>query len=336
MTTGSPTRSRSATTATYSRQWGWACSPSGARRVTDTMFMAAAMALRDDLSPSVLAGGDPRSAAVTDHSTMVRTPTASEIACAVGKQAQADGVAPQTSGQDKLERQLVDETMWLAGVPEMIPSLTGLAKKSVNHVDIDTRPSASISRRRMQEVGTRHYFAVPGDYNLVLLDELLRNRDDLQMISCCNELNAVVRCRRILPGHRRARQRWWSHSVSAGSARSTASPGAYAESLPVHSHLSGGPNTNSEAENEFLHHTHRRGRLRLSARDVRAGDRRVGHHPDARRRSAGPDRPRHREWRLLRPQAGVYRGTLQSCRPPRRRHPERALLRCANVVQSTT
>ena len=42
---------------------------------------------------------------------------------------------------------------------------------------------------RLAQIGLRHYFAVPGDYNLVLLDELLKNRD-LEMISCCNELNA--------------------------------------------------------------------------------------------------------------------------------------------------
>ncbi|KAB2822826.1 MAG: pyruvate decarboxylase, partial [Candidatus Dadabacteria bacterium] len=42
---------------------------------------------------------------------------------------------------------------------------------------------------RLAEAGVRHYFAVPGDYNLILLDELLKN-DSLTMISCCNELNA--------------------------------------------------------------------------------------------------------------------------------------------------
>jgi len=42
---------------------------------------------------------------------------------------------------------------------------------------------------RLEQIGLRHYFAVPGDYNLVLLDELLTN-PRLQMISCCNELNA--------------------------------------------------------------------------------------------------------------------------------------------------
>ena len=42
---------------------------------------------------------------------------------------------------------------------------------------------------RLQEIGVKHYFGVPGDFNLVLLDQMLEN-ERLQMISCCNELNA--------------------------------------------------------------------------------------------------------------------------------------------------
>ena len=42
---------------------------------------------------------------------------------------------------------------------------------------------------RLREIGLHHYFAVPGDYNLVLLDELLKC-PDLEMVGCCNELNA--------------------------------------------------------------------------------------------------------------------------------------------------
>lgn len=42
---------------------------------------------------------------------------------------------------------------------------------------------------RLAKIGLGHYFAVPGDYNLVLLDEVLKS-PDLRMISCCNELNA--------------------------------------------------------------------------------------------------------------------------------------------------
>src|SRR5271166_6199030 len=42
---------------------------------------------------------------------------------------------------------------------------------------------------RLEQAGVRHYFVVPGDFNLVLLDQLLTN-PRLKMIGCCNELNA--------------------------------------------------------------------------------------------------------------------------------------------------
>lgn len=35
----------------------------------------------------------------------------------------------------------------------------------------------------------KHCFMVPGDYNLVLLDQLLASKN-IQQIGCCNELNA--------------------------------------------------------------------------------------------------------------------------------------------------
>src|ERR1700754_1048281 len=74
---------------------------------------------------------------------------------------------------------------------------------------------------RLEQIGLKHYFMVPGDYNLVLLDELLTN-ENLQQIGCCNELNGVA--------------------------------GAYAERLPVIV-VSSGPNTNDVGSNHVLHHT---------------------------------------------------------------------------------
>ena len=41
----------------------------------------------------------------------------------------------------------------------------------------------------LETIGLEHYFTVPGDYNLVLLDQMLKNHN-LKMIGCCNELNA--------------------------------------------------------------------------------------------------------------------------------------------------
>ncbi|GLA98367.1 pyruvate decarboxylase 3 [Aspergillus tubingensis] len=42
---------------------------------------------------------------------------------------------------------------------------------------------------RLEELGVTDYFAVPGDFNLGLLDELLKN-GYIRMIGCCTELNA--------------------------------------------------------------------------------------------------------------------------------------------------
>lgn len=42
---------------------------------------------------------------------------------------------------------------------------------------------------RIVEAGARHYFTVPGDFTLALLDEFLKE-PKLKMIGCCNELNA--------------------------------------------------------------------------------------------------------------------------------------------------
>ncbi|CAG8090638.1 unnamed protein product [Penicillium nalgiovense] len=42
---------------------------------------------------------------------------------------------------------------------------------------------------RLQEMGVHDYFVVPGDFNLKLLDQILKN-ENLRMVGCCNELNA--------------------------------------------------------------------------------------------------------------------------------------------------
>jgi hypothetical protein len=44
--------------------------------------------------------------------------------------------------------------------------------------------------KHLEEMGIEHYFAVPGDFNLMLLDELLKN-DNLKQIGSSNELNAA-------------------------------------------------------------------------------------------------------------------------------------------------
>lgn len=105
--------------------------------------------------------------------------------------------------------------------------------------------------KRLEQLGLRHYFTVPGDYNLALLDEFLKN-PNLKMIGCCNELNAGY----AADGYARANglsALIVTYSVGGLSAINAVA-GAYAEDLPVIV-ISGAPNTNSENENQLLHHT---------------------------------------------------------------------------------
>ena len=104
---------------------------------------------------------------------------------------------------------------------------------------------------RLEQLGMQHFFEVPGDYNLALLDELLKNQK-LKEIGCCNELNAGY----AADGYARA------FGVSAvvvtftvgGMSIINAIGGAYAEDLPVIC-ISGGPNSTASAHHHLLHHT---------------------------------------------------------------------------------
>lgn len=105
--------------------------------------------------------------------------------------------------------------------------------------------------QRMQELKMTDYFAIPGDYNLTLLDELLKNKT-LNMINCCNELNAGY----AADGYARIKgiaALVLTYSVGGLSAVNAVA-GAYAENLPLLV-ISGGPNTNSVQDAEILHHT---------------------------------------------------------------------------------
>ena len=43
--------------------------------------------------------------------------------------------------------------------------------------------------KRLVEAGVTHFFTVPGDYTLALLDELIAE-PGLKMVGCCNEMSA--------------------------------------------------------------------------------------------------------------------------------------------------
>ena len=104
---------------------------------------------------------------------------------------------------------------------------------------------------RLEQIGLKHYFMVPGDYNLVLLDEMLEN-ENLEQIGCCNELNAAY----AAEGYARVKAAGavlTTFNVGAYSALNGVA-GAYAERLPVII-VSSGPNTNDVGSNHTLHHT---------------------------------------------------------------------------------
>ncbi|KAM0864283.1 hypothetical protein ACQ4PT_044021 [Festuca glaucescens] len=105
--------------------------------------------------------------------------------------------------------------------------------------------------RRLVKVGVSDVFAVPGDFNLALLDHLIAE-PGLRLVGCCNELNAGY----AADGYARAK------GVGACAVTFTvgglsvinAIAGAYSENLPVIC-IVGGPNSNDHGTNRILHHT---------------------------------------------------------------------------------
>lgn len=105
--------------------------------------------------------------------------------------------------------------------------------------------------KRFEQMGIEHYFIVPGDLNLVLLDELLKNKN-VEQIGCCNELNAAY----AAEGYARAKGAGaviTTFNVGAFSAINGVA-GAYAERLPV-IFISGSYNTNDPNAGHIPHHS---------------------------------------------------------------------------------
>jgi pyruvate decarboxylase len=114
-----------------------------------------------------------------------------------------------------------------------------------------THTVGSYLARRLQQIGLKHHFAVAGDFNLVLLDQLLTVKE-LEQVYCCNELN----CGYSAEGYARAcgaAAAVVTFSVGGLSAIN-AIGGAYAENLPVIL-VSGAPNSNDRATEHLIHHT---------------------------------------------------------------------------------
>ncbi|KAF9882949.1 hypothetical protein FE257_004860 [Aspergillus nanangensis] len=104
---------------------------------------------------------------------------------------------------------------------------------------------------RLAQVGIQRHFVVPGDYNLILLDQLQQD-PGLDEINCTNELN----CSMAAEGYARAKgiaACVVTYSVGAFSAFNGIGS-AYGENLPVVL-ISGAPNTNDASDFNLLHHT---------------------------------------------------------------------------------
>jgi pyruvate decarboxylase len=105
--------------------------------------------------------------------------------------------------------------------------------------------------RRLVQIGVTDVFSVPGDFNLTLLDHLIAE-PELNLIGCCNELNAGY----AADGY--ARSRGIGACVVTftvgGLSVINAIAGAYSENLPLIC-IVGGPNSNDYGTNRILHHT---------------------------------------------------------------------------------
>jgi len=104
---------------------------------------------------------------------------------------------------------------------------------------------------RLVQLGVTDYFCVPGDFNLVLLDQLLLDKR-LRMINCCNELNAAY----AADGYGRARGIGVvvvTFTVGGLSAINAVA-GAFSDDIPLVV-ISGGPNSNDFGSERVLHHT---------------------------------------------------------------------------------
>ena len=103
---------------------------------------------------------------------------------------------------------------------------------------------------RLEQAGVRDYFVVPGDFNLILLDQILEN-PRLRMINCCNELNAGY----AADGYARSNgvaAMVLTYSVGGLSALNAVAC-AYAEDLPVIV-VVGGINSDLEWQDKIIHH----------------------------------------------------------------------------------
>lgn len=104
---------------------------------------------------------------------------------------------------------------------------------------------------RLAQIGIKHLFGVPGDYNLLFLDHVI-SHPQIAWVGCANELNAAY----AADGYARCKPAaalLTTFGVGELSAINGIA-GSYAEYLPV-IHIVGAPTLRSQRAGELLHHT---------------------------------------------------------------------------------
>lgn len=104
---------------------------------------------------------------------------------------------------------------------------------------------------RLQEMGIKHLFGVPGDYNLQFLDCVI-DHSEISWVGCANELNAAY----AADGYARcngAGALLTTFGVGELSAINGVA-GSYAEYLPV-IHIVGAPATSAQLQGDCVHHS---------------------------------------------------------------------------------
>ena len=115
---------------------------------------------------------------------------------------------------------------------------------------------------RLTEIGVRHLFGVPGDYNLAFLDHVA-DSGQIAWVGNANELNAAY----AADGYARvngAGALLTTYGVGELSAFNGLA-GSYAEYVPV-IHVVGAPSTSAQRAGSLKHHTLGDGDYRHSAR----------------------------------------------------------------------
>ncbi|TFL02421.1 thiamine diphosphate-binding protein [Pterulicium gracile] len=105
---------------------------------------------------------------------------------------------------------------------------------------------------RLEQLGVRYIFGVPGDFNLGFLD-LVEDHPTIKWVGNCNELNAAY----AADGYARVKQQLGVVITTFGVGELSAIngiAGAFSEMVPV-LHIVGVPNTSQQKAKPMLHHT---------------------------------------------------------------------------------